>query len=242
MGRVQEHVIGPGVVWLNIFTDRLEKRSMRTVTFDMPKQEMITRDSVTLHVDAVVFYRIDDIFKAVMNVEKDDASIWLLAQTTLRQVVGHHELEELISKRERISETMRQHLDEATDIWGVSVDRVEIKDLVLPRSMQRAMAAEAEAHREAKAKVVAADGELQASKNLAAAAMQMGQNPTALQLRYLQTLTTVAAENNSTVIFPFPIDMMPPNSKSGLGKMLAPLFNSPIENPVNAAAGCDSSF
>lgn len=226
MGRLTGGVIGPGVTWVNVLTDTLHVRSLRTVTFSMPKQEMITKDSVTLNVDAVVFYRIDDVVRAVVNVEDDDKSIRLLAQTTLRDIVGHSELQDLISNRDKISESMRKQLDNATHAWGIKVDRVEIKDLTLPSAMQRAMAAEAEAAREAKAKVVAATGEMDASKALLAASKTMSQNPVALQLRYLQTLTTVASENNSTIVFPFPIDIVPPGTKSGLGQALAPLLGA----------------
>jgi erythrocyte band 7 integral membrane protein len=217
MGKANNDIFSPGLVWVNPFTDKLYTKSMRTNSLNVPKQRMISKDSVSVDVDAVIFYRVNDVLKATLNVEDDTESVMLLAQSALRTVVGHHELQDLVSKRDNISKSMQKQLEHATHQWGITVDRVEIKDLILPREMQRAMAAEAEATREAKAKLVAATGELNAAKNLQKAAEQMSKDPVSLQLRYLQTLTTIAAEHNSTIIFPFPIDIMPPGTKPALG-------------------------
>jgi len=213
LGRLHGGALGPGVFCIIPCTDSYRTIDLRVKTFDVPSQEVLTRDSVTVHVNAVVYYRISDPVKSVLNVEDVNLSTQLLGQTTLRNVIGTHLLQDLIAKREAISHTMQIYLDEATDPWGVKVDRVEIKDIVLPSNMQRAMAAEAEATREARAKVVAAGGERLAARNLRLAADEMMKSPSALQLRYLQTLTQIASERNSTIIFPFPIDMLGPGSQ-----------------------------
>jgi len=181
---------------------------LRTVSFDVPPQEVLTRDSVTVAVDAVVYYRVQNATMSITNVEDSNRSTRLLAATTLRNVLGTKNLSEILSDRENISHTMQVSLDEATDPWGVKVERVEVKDVRLPVQLQRAMAAEAEAAREARAKVIAAEGEQKASRALKDAADVMIQSPAALQLRYLQTLNTISAEKNSTIIFPLPIDML----------------------------------
>ncbi|CAO1319818.1 unnamed protein product [Diamesa serratosioi] len=199
---------GPGVFFVLPCVDNICKVDLRTVSFDVPPQEVLSKDSVTVSVDAVVYYRISDPLKAVIQVANYSHSTRLLAATTLRNVLGTRNLSELLTERETISHTMQLSLDEATDPWGVKVERVEIKDVSLPTSLQRAMAAEAEAAREARAKVIAAEGEMKASRALKEAADVMADNPAALQLRYLQTLNSISAEKNSTIIFPIPIDLI----------------------------------
>jgi len=199
---------GPGLFFLFPCVDTFKCIDLRTFSYDIPPQEILTKDSVTVAVDAVIYSRIFDATMSVINVENAHTSTKLLAATTLRNVMGTKSLSEILSDREAISHTMQSTLDEATDPWGVKVERVEVKDVRLPVQMQRAMAAEAEASREARAKVIAADGEMKASRSLKDAADVMSQSPAALQLRYLQTLTSIAAEKNSTIIFPLPIDML----------------------------------
>ncbi|GAB0198542.1 stomatin [Grus japonensis] len=189
-------------------TDSFIKVDMRTISFDIPPQEILTKDSVTVNVDGVVYYRVQNATLAVANITNADSATRLLAQTTLRNVLGTKNLSQILSDREEIAHSMQATLDEATDDWGIKVERVEIKDVKLPVQMQRAMAAEAEAAREARAKVIAAEGEMNASRALKEASMVITESPAALQLRYLQTLTTIAAEKNSTIVFPLPINML----------------------------------
>uniref|UniRef100_A0A669Q606 Stomatin n=1 Tax=Phasianus colchicus TaxID=9054 RepID=A0A669Q606_PHACC len=189
-------------------TDSFIKVDMRTISFDIPPQEILTKDSVTVNVDGVVYYRVQNATLAVANITNADSATRLLAQTTLRNVLGTKNLSQILSDREEIAHNMQATLDDATDNWGIKVERVEIKDVKLPIQLQRAMAAEAEAAREARAKVIAAEGEMNASRALKEASMVITESPAALQLRYLQTLNTIAAEKNSTIIFPLPIDMM----------------------------------
>ncbi|CAH3110042.1 unnamed protein product, partial [Porites lobata] len=199
---------GPGLFFILPCIDSYQKVDLRTVSFDVPPQEILTKDSVTVAVDAVVYFRISDPTMSVTNVEKVDQSTRLLAQTTLRNFLGTKNLSEILTDREEISKTMQTHLDEATDPWGVKVERVEVKDVRLPLQLQRAMAAEAEATRDARAKVIAAEGEMNASRALKEAADIISESPSALQLRYLQTLTSISAEKNSTIIFPLPVDFL----------------------------------
>ncbi|XP_054896582.1 stomatin-like [Poeciliopsis prolifica] len=199
---------GPGLFFIVPCTDLFIYVDMRTVTFDIPPQEVLTKDSVTVSVDGVVYYRVQNATLAVANITNADAATRLLAQTTLRNVLGTKNLAEILSDREEIAHSMQVSLDEATDDWGIKVQRVEIKDVKLPLELQRAMAAEAEASREARAKVIAAEGEMNASRALKEASLVISEAPSALQLRYLQTLNTIAAEKNSTIIFPLPMDMM----------------------------------
>ncbi|VDL61657.1 unnamed protein product [Hymenolepis diminuta] len=180
---------------------------LRTITFDIPPQEILTKDSVTVSVDAVIYYKVFDAMISVANVENAHHSTRLLAQTTLRNVLGTKRLSEILSERDVISASMQSVLDEATEAWGIKVERVEIKDVRLPVQLQRAMAAEAEATREARAKVIQAEGERKASRALREASQMLNDKPIALQLRYLQTLSGIAAEHHSTIIFPLPIDM-----------------------------------
>ncbi|XP_075885982.1 stomatin [Nelusetta ayraudi] len=199
---------GPGLFFVVPCTDSFIKVDMRTVTFDIPPQEVLTKDSVTVSVDGVVYYQVQNAILAVANINNADAATRLLAQTTLRNVLGTKNLAEILSDREEIAHTMQSALDVATDDWGIKVERVEIKDVKLPLQLQRAMAAEAEASREARAKVIAAEGEMNASRALKEASLVIAESPSALQLRYLQTLNTIAAEKNSTIIFPLPLDML----------------------------------
>lgn len=199
---------GPGMFFILPCIDSYQKVDLRVVSFDVPPQEVLTKDSVTVAVDAVVYFRIYNATMSITNVENANRSTRLLAQTTLRNVLGTKNLSEILGERESISETMQSSLDEATDPWGVKVERVEVKDVRLPQQLQRAMAAEAEASREARAKVIAAEGEQNASRALKEAADIISESPSALQLRYLQTLTTISAEKNSTVIFPLPVNFL----------------------------------
>ncbi|VDD77107.1 unnamed protein product [Mesocestoides corti] len=209
LGRLlSSSALGPGLIFKLPFLDRMRRVDLRTFTFDVPTQEVLTKDSVTVAVEAVVYYRIFDPVMSVVNVENANRSTRLLAQTTLRNVLGTVDLYALLTDREDIAAMMQETLDTATDTWGVKVERVEIKDVRLPLQLQRAMAAEAEATREAKAKVIAAKGEEDASKSLKAAAIEISACPIALQLRYLQTLAGISAEKNSTIVFPLPIDLL----------------------------------
>merc|ERR1719481_1598353 len=199
---------GPGLFFVMPCIDSYQKVDLRTVSFDVPPQEVLSRDSVTVSVDAVVYYRVSNPTMATNNIEDYSHSTRLLAATTLRNVLGTRNLAEILSERESISKVMQDALDEATDSWGVKAERVEIKDVRLPVHLQRAMAAEAEAAREARAKVIAAEGEQKASRALREAAEVIAESPSALQLRYLQTLSTISAEHNSTIIFPMPVNIM----------------------------------
>ncbi|XP_038067509.1 stomatin-4-like [Patiria miniata] len=199
---------GPGLFFIIPCIDDIQVVDLRTLSFDVPPQEVLSKDSVTVTVDAVVYFRVQDPTMAIINVENYKRSTELLAATTLRNVLGTKTLAEMLSHRDEISNTLQTLLDDATDPWGVKVERVEIKDVRLPTQMQRAMAAEAEASREARAKVIAAEGEQNASRALKEAADIIAESPNALQLRYLQTLNSISAEKNSTIIFPLPIDLL----------------------------------
>ncbi|UJR14702.1 hypothetical protein I4U23_001695 [Adineta vaga] len=199
---------GPGLFFMVPCIDRIIKIDLRTATFNVPPQEVLTRDSVTVSVDAVVYSRIFNPVISVINVKNTQYATQLLAQTTLRNMLGTKTLQEILSDRETIAHNMQAHLDQGTGPWGVKVERVEITDVRLPHSMQRSMAAEAEASREARAKVIAAEGEQKASRQLKEAADVIATSPIALQLRYLQTLTQISAEKNSTIIFPIPVEFL----------------------------------
>ncbi|KAJ6636103.1 Band 7 protein [Pseudolycoriella hygida] len=195
---------GPGIFFILPCIDAYARVDLRTRTYDVPPQEVLTKDSVTVSVDAVVYYRVSNATVSIANVENAHHSTRLLAQTTLRNTMGTRHLHEILSERMTISGSMQIQLDEVTAAWGIKVERVEI----LPVQLQRAMAAEAEASREARAKVIAAEGEQKASRALREASEIIGDSPAALQLRYLQTLNTISAEKNSTIVFPLPIDML----------------------------------
>jgi len=200
---------GPGIFFILPCIDNYQKVDLRVISFDVPPQEILTRDSVTITVDAVTYFRISNPIASVCNVEDIQRSTRLLAQTTLRNELGTKNLSEVLLERDNISQSIQRILDVATDPWGVKVERVEIKDVRLPQMLQRAMAAEAEASREARAKVIAAEGEMNASRALKEASEIISESPQALQLRYLQTLQSIAAERNSTIVFPLPMDILP---------------------------------
>ncbi len=207
---------GPGIVFLLPFNiDRMVKVSLRTVTLDVPTQDVITRDNVSVKVNAVVYFRVIDPVKAILNVENFFYATSQLAQTTLRSVCGQGEMDKLLSEREKINEELQEILDKDTESWGVKVSKVELKQIDLPQEMQRAMARQAEAERERRAKVINAEGELQAANMLAEASAIMAANPVTIQLRYLQTLTEISAEKNSTIVFPIPVELLKAFQKLG---------------------------
>ncbi|MBI4757469.1 MAG: slipin family protein [Chloroflexi bacterium] len=201
---------GPGLFLIIPIIDRMVKVDLRTVTMDVPSQEVISRDNVTIKVNAVVYFRVVNPEEAVVKVLDYIRATSLIAQTTLRNVLGQSELDELLSQRDKINQTLQVIIDQQTEPWGVKVSVVEVRDVELPQTMQRAMAKQAEAEREKRAKIIHAEGELQASKALAAAAKVIASEPTSLQLRYLQTLTEISVEKNSTIVFPMPIDIIEP--------------------------------
>ena len=203
-------VRGPGLIFLIPFIERMVKTDLRVVTMDVPTQECITMDTVTVKVDAVVYFRVMKPQDAVLNVEQYIRASSLLCQTTLRNVVGQSELEDLLAHRDKINIKMQELIDEGTEPWGIKVSMVEVRDVQLPDTMQRAMAAQAEAERERRAKIVHADGEFQAAQKLADAARVIATEPSALQLRYLQTLANISTEKTSIIVFPLPIDLITP--------------------------------
>lgn len=208
---------GPGIIILIPIVDKMVRISLRVVTLDVPAQEVITRDNVPVKVNAVVYFRVIDPAKAFVEVQNYIVATSQISQTTLRSVLGEFELDELLAQREKINRKLQEIIDDHTDPWGIKVITVEVKDLELPEEMKRAMARQAEAERERRAKIINAEGEYQASEKLSQAAAVIGKTPIALQLRYLQTLVEVATENNSTTIFPIPIDLFEPFLKH-LGK------------------------
>ena len=208
LGRLLPETKGPGLVLIFWPIDKMVKISLRTVVHDVPSQDVITKDNVSVKVNAVVYFRVMDPTRAVVEVENYLFATSQMAQTTLRSVLGQAELDELLSEREKLNEELQTIIDAHTDPWGVKVSSVEVKHVDLPQEMQRAMAKQAEAEREKRAKIIHAEGEMQASHRLAEAANIISQNPTTLQLRYLQTLTEIAAEQNSTILFPIPIDLI----------------------------------
>jgi regulator of protease activity HflC (stomatin/prohibitin superfamily) len=208
LGRVLGKPKGPGLILLIPVIDRMVKVSLRTVVLDVPPQDVITRDNVTIKVNAVVFFRVIDALKAIIDVENFLYAASQLAQTTLRSVLGQAELDDLLSKREKINETLQAILDAHTEPWGIKVSNVEVKNVDLPQEMQRAISRQAEAERERRAKVIGAEGEFQASAKLSEASEILSKNPMALQLRYLQTLIEISTEKNSTIVFPLPIDLI----------------------------------
>jgi regulator of protease activity HflC (stomatin/prohibitin superfamily) len=201
---------GPGLILLIPAVDKMVRVDLRVVAMDVPAQDVITRDNVTIKVSAVLYFRVIDPNRAIVGVENYLYATSQLSQTTLRSVCGQAELDELLAEREKINEHLQEILDKDTEPWGVKVAKVEIKNIDLPQEMQRAIAKQAEAERERRAKVIGAEGEFQAAQKLSDAAKIIAENPIALQLRYLQTLREVAAENNSTTIFPVPIDLLTP--------------------------------
>jgi regulator of protease activity HflC (stomatin/prohibitin superfamily) len=209
LGRLQEFR-GPGVTYVLPIVERMVRIDMRTITMDVPPQDVITRDNVSVKVNAVVYFRVVDPNKAIVQIENYLFATSQLAQTTLRSICGQEELDDLLAEREKINSRLQEILDTQTDPWGIKVSLVEIKHIDLPQEMQRAIAKQAEAERERRAKVINAEGEFQAAQRLADASQIIEQHPVALQLRYLQTLSEVATENNSTTLFPVPIDLLTP--------------------------------
>jgi regulator of protease activity HflC (stomatin/prohibitin superfamily) len=216
LGRVIDHK-GPGIIILIPIIDRMVRVGLRTVAFDVPPQDVITRDNVSVKVSAVIYFRVIEPTKAVIDVENYLYATSQLAQTTLRSVCGQSELDELLAQRDKINLQIQEILDSHTEPWGVKVSMVEVKQIDLPLEMQRAIARQAEAERERRAKVINAEGEYQAATRLAEAAVIIAKEPTALQLRFLQTLVEVSAEKNSTILFPIPIDLLEPFMRKNKG-------------------------
>ena len=208
LGRLKAKPFGPGVTYVIPVVDRFVRVSLRTIVLDVPPQDIITRDNVSVKVNAVVYFRVLDPNRAIVEVENYNYATSQLAQTTLRSVLGQVELDDLLSERERLNHDLQAILDKHTDPWGIKISAVEVKHVDLPVEMQRAMARQAEAEREKRAKIIHAAGEFQASEMLGKAAEIINQNPVTIQLRFLQTLTEIATEKNSTIIFPVPIDLL----------------------------------
>jgi regulator of protease activity HflC (stomatin/prohibitin superfamily) len=221
---------GPGLFLVPPLISRMMKVDLRIVTLTVPPQEVITRDNVTLKVTAVIYFYVVDPIAAVVNVVNFSQATMQIGQTTLRNVLGQSELDELLAERKKINRDLQVIIDEQTERWGVKVTAVEIKDVELPATMQRAMAKQAEAEREKRAKVIHAEGEWLASKQLAQAAEVIGTHPAALQLRYLQTLTEIAVEKNSTIVFPLPIDLIEP-----MIQMMRRQSSEPVHEPLNGS-------
>jgi regulator of protease activity HflC (stomatin/prohibitin superfamily) len=207
-GRVRPTVLGPGLTMLRPIADRLQKVNMQIITLPVPAQDGITRDNVTVRVDAVIYFNVADPVRVVVDVQDYISAIGQVAQTSLRSIIGKSDLDDLLSNRERLNEGLEVMIDSPALDWGVHIDRVEIKDVILPDAMKRSMSRQAEAERERRARVITADGELQASEKLARAAQVMAEHPAALQLRLLQTVVEVAAEKNSTLVLPFPVELL----------------------------------
>jgi regulator of protease activity HflC (stomatin/prohibitin superfamily) len=208
LGKLLPQPKGPGLIFVFAPLDRMMRVSLRTIVMDVPPQDVITRDNVSVKVNAVVYFRVIDPRRAIVEVESYHYATSQLAQTTLRSVLGQVELDDLLSQRERLNQELQQILDQHTDPWGIKVSSVEVKHVDLPPDMQRAMARQAEAEREKRAKIIHAAGELEASEKLAQAAAVIATEPMSITLRYLQTLTEIASEKNSTIIFPLPIDLV----------------------------------
>jgi regulator of protease activity HflC (stomatin/prohibitin superfamily) len=234
LGRLLVKPRGPGLTFIFWPIDKLVRVSLRTITLDVPPQDVITRDNVTVRVNAVVYFRVLDPNRAVVEVENYLYATSQLAQTTLRSVLGEYELDDLLSGREQINARLQTILDHLTDPWGIKVSMVEVKGVDLPQEMQRAMSKQAEAEREKRAKFIHAQGELQASQMLLEAAQTIAREPVAIQLRYLQTLTEIGVEKNTTVVFPLPINVM-----QSIGNVLAKVANEPATAPAEAALGAE---
>ncbi|MBV9314444.1 MAG: slipin family protein [Pseudonocardia sp.] len=215
---------GPGPIWLVPLAERMVRVDLRTVTLTIPPQELISRDNVPVRVNAVAYFRVVDPLKAITEVENYPIATSQIAQTTLRSVLGRADLDTLLAERERLNDDLRKIIDEQTEPWGIKVTTVEIKDVEIPEPMQRAIARQAEAERERRAKVINAQGEAQAAENLYDAAQTLGRSPTAIQLRYLQTLVEIGGDQRSTVVFPMPLDLVQPI----LGALGAQRANAPV--------------
>jgi regulator of protease activity HflC (stomatin/prohibitin superfamily) len=218
LGRLRSPPKGPGLFLLIPIIDKMVRVDLRTVTLNVPPQEVITKDNVPVRVNAVAYFRIIDPERAIVQVENFMVATSQISQTTLRSVLGQHQLDELLSERDKINAILQQIIDEATSPWGVKVTIVEVKDVEIPGGMQRAMARQAEAERERRAKVIAAEGEFQASERLKDAAEVLAQNPMSLQLRYLQTMLEMSSERTSTLILPLPIELFGPLVEAGAGR------------------------
>lgn len=199
---------GPGIFLIIPFVDKITKVDLRTVTMDVPPQDVITRDNVPVKVNAVIYFRVLDPEKSVVKIERYILATSQIAQTTLRSILGQADLDDLLARREKINQELQKIIDEQTDPWGIKVSMVEIKDVELPQSIQRAFARQAEAERERRAKIIGAEGEFQASEKLSSAAAVLSKHPVSVQLRFLQTLKEIATEQNSTIVFPIPIDLI----------------------------------
>src|SRR5213079_2442459 len=210
LGRLLDPPRGPGLVWKSPIVDQMVKVDLRTITLTVPPQEVITKDNVPVRVNAVAYFKIVDPKSAIVQVENYMSATSQISQTTLRSVLGQHVLDELLSEREKINAILQEIIDEATGPWGIKVSAVEVKDVEIPASMQRAMARQAEAERERRAKVINAEGEYQASERLKDAALVIEKHPTALQLRYLQTLLELGGSQSTTIVFPAPVDLIRP--------------------------------
>jgi regulator of protease activity HflC (stomatin/prohibitin superfamily) len=208
LGRVLEQTRGPGLTFVRPGIERLRKVNVQLITMQVPAQEGITRDNVTVRVDAVVYFKVVDPVLAMVNVQDYRSAVLLVAQTSLRSVIGKSDLDDLLSNRERLNQGLEIMIDSPALDWGIHIDRVEIKDVALPESMKRSMSRQAEAERERRARVISAEGELQASQKLAEAAATMADTPAALQLRLLETVVQVASEKNSTLVLPFPVELL----------------------------------
>ena len=223
LGRVDPALLkNPGLRLILPFVDRMVKIDLRTVTLDVPPQEVITKDNVTISVNAVVYFNVMNPTDAVLKIANYYVATSLYAQTTLRNILGQHDLDQILAEREKIGQALQKIIDEATDVWGIKVSAVEIKDIELPDIMRRAMARQAEAERERRAKVIAAEGEFQSSQKLHEAAEILEQTTAALQLRYLQTLVEIGVEKNTTVVFPLPVDILTTFKQSMEAKIAAP--------------------
>ncbi|MGA4955620.1 slipin family protein [Streptomyces lavendulocolor] len=233
-GRLRSGVRGPGFTMVVPLVDRLHKVSMQIVTMPVPAQDGITRDNVTVRVDAVIYFKVVDAAAAIIRVEDYRFAVSQIAQTSLRSIIGKSDLDDLLSNREKLNQGLELMIDNPAVEWGVTIDRVEIKDVSLPETMKRSMARQAEADRERRARVINADAELQASKKLAEAAGVMSDTPSALQLRLLQTIVAVAAEKNSTLVLPFPVELLRFLERAAQGPGAA---QGPAENARRPAAG-----
>ena len=233
-GRVRPQTRGPGLALLAPLADRMEKVNLQVVTLPIPAQDGITSDNVTVRVDAVVYYRVVDPVRVAVDVQDYGSAILQVAQASLRSIIGKSELDDLLSNRERLNQGLELMIDNPAVGWGVHIDRVEIKDVVLPESMKRSMSRQAEAERERRSRVITAEGELQASQQLAQAAEVMTSHPAALQLRLLQTVVEVAAEKNSTLVLPFPVELLRFLEKSTPTDLPAP--SRPTATPKNGSA------
>ncbi len=245
-GRLLPETRGPGLAVVVPVADRLQKVSMQIVTLPVPAQDGITRDNVTVRVDAVVYYRVVDPVRVAVDVQDYASAILQVAQASLRSIIGKSELDDLLSNRERLNQGLELMIDNPAVGWGVHIDRVEIKDVALPESMKRSMSRQAEAERERRSRVITADGELQASRTLAEAAQVMAEHPAALQLRLLQTVVEVAAEKNSTLVLPFPVELLrflerttPPAADTGADTTAAPPPETVRGNGVPADAAVE---